>query len=77
LKAYPPSVVAGTTLSPAQYVQVRWAWLGFLAIELFLSAVFLVGIMFATRVAGMQVLKDSSLATMCALDSATRCHLGS
>ena len=47
-----------------------------LAAQLLLTLVFLVATMSSTRASGVQILKGSSLATMCGLDKSTRRHLG-
>jgi hypothetical protein len=57
-------------------VQIRWPWLLFLCLELLLSTLFLVGTIVVTKRSRMQVIKTSSLATMCALDEPTRRRLG-
>lgn len=63
-------------MSPQTFVHVRWEWLGMLASQLVLTAVFLAFTMLSTRRAHMQVIKCSSLATLCALDKTTRQHVG-
>jgi len=65
----------GTVFGPTPYVQIRWAWLVFLVVELALSTVFLVGTIAVTKMSRLQIVKSSSLATMCALDGHTRRHL--
>ncbi len=57
-------------------MQVRWQWLIFLTLELLLSAIFLIGTIVATKLSRMQIIKSSSLATMCALDERTRRTVG-
>jgi len=61
---------------PKPYVQIRWVWLVFLCLELLLSTLFLVGTIVVTKRSRMQIIKCSSLATMCALDEPTRRRLG-
>jgi hypothetical protein len=70
------AIVQGIALGPTPYVQVIWPWLLFLVSELILAMVFLLATALMTRWAGMQVIKGSSLATMCALDDETRRHVG-
>jgi hypothetical protein len=53
-------------------VQVRWAWLGFLAAEIVFTALFLAYTILATNKMGIRVLKSSPLATLFALDDECR-----
>ncbi|KAK4162908.1 hypothetical protein QBC43DRAFT_379646 [Cladorrhinum sp. PSN259] len=66
-------IVRGTVFTPQSFVKVHWEWMAMLATQLVLAGVFLgvtVGVTYRAR---MQVLKGSSLATLCALDQgATR-----
>ncbi|KAB5575307.1 hypothetical protein GE09DRAFT_1091628 [Coniochaeta sp. 2T2.1] len=71
-----PRVKLGTTYTPQTYVRIRWGWITLLAAQLFLTSLFLIAIVVETHVARVQVLKDSTLATMCALDGPTREQLG-
>ena len=47
-----------------------------LAAQLALTLVFIVATIVSTRASGVQILKGSSLATMCGLDKNTRKYLG-
>lgn len=47
-----------------------------LAAQLFLTSLFLVSVLIETWIARVQILKGSTLATMCALDSAARNAVG-
>lgn len=67
--------VSGTVLSSTPYVQINWPWLAFLASEFILSSAMLLATIMVTRRGRMQVMKASSLATMCALDDTTKRHL--
>lgn len=58
------------------FVNVRWGWLGFLAMQLVLATAFIVFTTFATRKAAVPVLKSSSMATLLALDAEVRQNLG-
>ncbi|KAK0725856.1 hypothetical protein B0H67DRAFT_571729 [Lasiosphaeris hirsuta] len=70
------AVVAGTVFAPQAFVKIHWEWIAMLAAQLVLTTVFLVLTATATHRARMQVIKSSSLATLCALDKATRQHVG-
>lgn len=59
------------------FVNVRWGWLGFLAMQLILATAFIVFTTFATQKAAVPVLKSSSMATLLALDAEVRQKLGS
>ena len=66
----------GTVRGPTPYVQIRWVWLIFVCLELLLSTLFLAGTIIVTKRSRLQIMKSSSLATMCALDEPTRRRLG-
>jgi hypothetical protein len=68
--------VNGTALSPSPYVKIEWKWLIFLMLELLFSVLFLMGTLLMTHAAGIQIIKGSSLATLCSLDESTRRFLG-
>ena len=51
---------------------MRWEWLGLLACEIVLAAVFVVGTIIATRRMNVFVFKNSSWATLLALDEESR-----
>lgn len=68
--------VQGTTLALQSIVEVRWGWLALLASQVALTAVVVAAMVRMTVSSGVQVLKDSSLATMCFLDPETRAALG-
>jgi hypothetical protein len=70
------AVVTGTVLTPQAFVEIHWEWLAMLASQLFLTAVFLILTMMVTHTERIQVIKGSSLAPFCAMDWATRQHLG-
>lgn len=70
------STVTGTVLTPQVFVRIRWGWLAMLATQLFLTAVFLVLTIVATRAERLQIIKGSNLAALCAMDPATRRHVG-
>ncbi|KAK0630085.1 hypothetical protein B0T17DRAFT_506582 [Bombardia bombarda] len=57
----------GIVLILDSYVSVQWAWLAFLAAQVTLSAVFLVGIMIQTAVWKVRILKASAMATLFAI----------
>jgi len=66
----------GTVKTPQAFVKIRWEWMAMVAAQLALTALFLVMTMVHTHRAEMQVIKCSSLATLCALDKNTREHIG-
>ncbi len=68
--------VTGTTLEARTIIRVRWSWLALLATQLVLAIAFLIATAVATHSSGVQILKGSSLATLCVLDDATRDRLG-
>ncbi|KAF3762735.1 hypothetical protein M406DRAFT_357576 [Cryphonectria parasitica EP155] len=68
--------VNGTATSPETFVEIHWGWLAFLASELVLSIIFVIGtIIHTARLAG-RVLNSSSLAALAALDESSRSALG-
>ncbi|KAK1753682.1 hypothetical protein QBC47DRAFT_304021 [Echria macrotheca] len=70
------AVVTGIVKTQQPFVVIRWEWMAMVAAQLGLTALFLVITMIYTHRAQMQVIKCSSLATLCALDSNTRGHIG-
>jgi hypothetical protein len=68
--------VNGIVLATTPYVSIQWPWLMFLGLELLLAAAFLLAIIMNTMATRTRILKGSSLATLCALDDATRQQLG-
>lgn len=73
----PESVVSGTVFTPQAFVNIHWEWMAMLGVQLLLAAIFLTLIIARTYVLRMQVIKNSSLATLCALDKNTRQQIGS
>jgi hypothetical protein len=67
----------GTVFTPQITISVRWAYMAMLAIQLALASVILALTVAMTRCDGIQPLKDSSIATICSVDPATRAALGS
>jgi hypothetical protein len=57
-------------------VQIHWSWIAMLAAQLVLTGFFLTAIMVETHSARMQILKSSTLATLCGLSKACRMQLG-
>ncbi|KAK0654814.1 hypothetical protein B0T16DRAFT_395715 [Cercophora newfieldiana] len=68
--------VEGVVFAEMAFVNIRWAWLSYLLVELVLSSLFLVGIIWWTSFTKARNLGGSALATLCALDEATRQRLG-
>lgn len=71
-----PAAANGTAFTLQTYARVRWGWTTLLAAQLFLTSLFLVAIVIETRLARVQILKGSTLATMCALDGTARGSIG-
>jgi hypothetical protein len=69
--------INGTVLGRTPYVEIRWPWLCYLALELLFSTIFLFGIIVTTKRAELPILKSSALATLCAVDGDARKRLGS
>lgn len=61
----------GETLIPETFVQVRWAWLSFVAIQVGLSVFFLVSIVWHTTSLGVDVVKSSNMSELFALRHGT------
>ncbi|KAK4656893.1 hypothetical protein QC762_0040260 [Podospora pseudocomata] len=72
----PESVVQGSVYAPQAFVRIRWEWMGMLTTQLVLTTLFLVLTVAATYMSRVQVIKSSSLATLCALDDETRQDIG-
>ena len=66
----------GTAYTSQTFVRVHWGWVSMLGGQLVLTSAFLLAIMWESWRAKMQVLKSSTLATMCALDSTGRDAVG-
>ncbi|KAK4213820.1 hypothetical protein QBC37DRAFT_482760 [Rhypophila decipiens] len=64
--------ISGTAWVSTTVVEVRWAWLSFLAVEIVLVAVFLIWTVIETNKMGVKVWKNSTLATMLTLDEESR-----
>ncbi|KAK5662134.1 hypothetical protein OQA88_8039 [Cercophora sp. LCS_1] len=73
----PECTVLGTVFTPQAFVKIHWEWMAMLAAQLLLTALFLVITITQTYLSRMQVIKNSSLATLCALDKTTRQQVGS
>ncbi|KAK0634213.1 hypothetical protein B0T14DRAFT_534127 [Immersiella caudata] len=69
-------LVNGTVFTQQSFISIHWEWTAMLAVQLVLTFIFLSLTMIATHRARMQVIKCSSLATLCALDKNTRGHVG-
>ncbi|KAK4183932.1 hypothetical protein QBC35DRAFT_506964 [Podospora australis] len=69
-------IVHGTVFTSTTFVKVHWEWIALLVAQLGLTAVFLVLTIVTTYVSQVQIIKSSSLATLCALDDDTRQNLG-
>ncbi len=63
-------------LVPQTFVSVSWGYVAMLAAQLLLTALFLAATVARTRASRLQILKGSSLATMCGLDRDARKALG-
>lgn len=69
-------VVVGRARTPQAFVRVHWGWICVLSVQLGAAGVFLGLTMWTTAGRRMQVLKSSSLATLCALRPDARRELG-
>ena len=69
-------MVRGTVSIPQAFVKIHWEWMAVLATQLALTALFLILTISATYTSRMQVIKSSSLATLCALDKSTHQYIG-
>jgi len=70
------SLVPGKVYTPQSFITIHWEWTSMLAVQLALTLIFLVLTIYTTHQAQMQVIKCSSLATLCALDKGARGHVG-
>ena len=68
--------VQGSTLVQETFVHVRWGWIGYMAFEIVLAAIFLCLTVLYTRKLDVRVLKSSPLATLLALNDETRSTVG-
>ncbi|KAM7200834.1 Protein of unknown function (DUF3176) domain containing protein [Rhypophila sp. PSN 637] len=64
--------ISGTAWVSTTVVEVRWAWLSFLAVEIVMVAVFLIWTVIETNKMGVKVWKNSTLAIMLTLDEESR-----
>lgn len=65
----------GTVLATESYIHIRWAWLSFLAVQVVLSASFLLGIIIQTAVWRVKILKGSSTAALLAISADDKVYL--
>lgn len=72
----PFAYVNGSVITAQAVVEIHWEWTSMLVAQLVLAAVFLSLTIAATSQARMQILKCSSLATLCALDEGARRDIG-
>lgn len=72
----PFAYVNGSVITAQAVVEIHWEWTSMLVAQLVLSAVFLSLTIAATSRARMQILKCSSLATLCGLDEGARRGVG-
>ncbi len=68
--------VLGSAWTVQSFVQVRWGWVVYMAMEILLAAAFLVMTVLYTRRLKIRVLKSSLLATLLALDNEARSTVG-
>lgn len=66
----------GTAWREEVYVNVRWGWLAFLAVELVLAGAFILATIIATRALAVPVLKSSVLAALLAPDKEVQQSMG-
>ncbi|KAK1830660.1 hypothetical protein QBC39DRAFT_105355 [Podospora conica] len=72
----PFAYVNGSVMTAQAVVEIHWEWTSMLVAQLGLATVFLCLTISATSRARMQILKCSSLATLCALDEGARREVG-
>ncbi|KAK5651785.1 hypothetical protein OQA88_11652 [Cercophora sp. LCS_1] len=70
------AIVTGVVMTPQSFVRIRWEWLAMLIAQLALTALFLLLTMSSSHREEIQVIKCSSLATLCALDEGARREIG-
>jgi hypothetical protein len=70
------STVTGTAYALQTLIHIRWPYISFLAIQLSLTIIVLLFTTIATYRSRIQILKGSSLATMCALSQNVKAQLG-
>lgn len=70
-------VFRGTAWETEVYVNIRWGWLSFLAVELVLTTVFIAFTAFMTHRTAVPVLKSSALAAFLAPDGDAQRLIGS
>ncbi|OCK74581.1 hypothetical protein K432DRAFT_409737 [Lepidopterella palustris CBS 459.81] len=70
------STIAGIAYAPQTLIHIRWPYISFLAVQLWLTIIVLLFTIVATYRSGIQILKENSLATMCALSQNVKADLG-
>src|SRR5438552_15684080 len=70
------STITGTAYAPQTLIHIRWPYISFLAIQLWLTIIILLFTIIATYRSRIQILKGNSLATMCALSQSVKAKLG-
>jgi len=70
------STITGTAYALQTLIRIRWPYISLLAAQLGLTIIVLLFTIVATYRSRMQILKGSSLATMCALSQGVRTQLG-
>ncbi|KAK3319515.1 hypothetical protein B0T19DRAFT_467025 [Cercophora scortea] len=68
--------IVGDALENVTYIQIHWAWLSFIAVELVLATLFLAITVISTRRHKVGALKGSTLATLLAPGAEWRTRLG-
>jgi hypothetical protein len=69
-------LVNGTVFTPQAFVHIHWGWISLLSLQLGFASLFLLLTVLSTNKSRMQVLKGSSLATLCALRPDVREEMG-
>ncbi|KAF6840725.1 hypothetical protein CMUS01_03822 [Colletotrichum musicola] len=67
--------VYGTAWKSETYVKVRWAWLTFLIVQVWLSIVILIMVIGETATAGIDIVKSSTLPSLFAINSEAKADL--
>ncbi|KAK3331439.1 hypothetical protein B0H66DRAFT_546552 [Apodospora peruviana] len=69
------TTVDGTAFALQAIIRVRWAWLTLIICQVILTTAVLALVICKTHMSGVEALKDSSIATLCVLDSDLRDEL--
>lgn len=60
-------LVQGSTLSKETFIIIRWEWLAFLVVQIFLTILFLIAVMIYTASLDVTIVKTSNIAELLAI----------